>query len=88
MIMEYWVGWFDTWGGKHMVKDADGKCFSVFGPSRGAPGHGSFTHFPASPSAHSTTTVHSAHGPDGVVARPGGALVNKNDLSYPRELVF
>ncbi|XP_036210285.1 beta-galactosidase-1-like protein 3 [Myotis myotis] len=23
MIMEYWVGWFDTWGGKHMVKDAD-----------------------------------------------------------------
>ncbi|KAM5312233.1 beta-galactosidase-1-like protein 3 isoform 1-T1 [Glossophaga mutica] len=22
MIMEYWVGWFDTWGGEHMVKDA------------------------------------------------------------------
>nr|KAF6311773.1 galactosidase beta 1 like 3 [Pipistrellus kuhlii] len=23
MIMEYWVGWFDTWGGKHKVKNAD-----------------------------------------------------------------
>ncbi|XP_070479627.1 beta-galactosidase-1-like protein 3 isoform X12 [Equus przewalskii] len=22
MIMEYWVGWFDTWGSKHEVKDA------------------------------------------------------------------
>ncbi|XP_016011996.2 beta-galactosidase-1-like protein 3 isoform X3 [Rousettus aegyptiacus] len=22
MIMEYWVGWFDTWGNKHNVKDA------------------------------------------------------------------
>ncbi|XP_057605432.1 beta-galactosidase-1-like protein 3 [Hippopotamus amphibius kiboko] len=23
LIMEYWVGWFDTWGNKHMVRDAD-----------------------------------------------------------------
>ncbi|XP_058400695.1 beta-galactosidase-1-like protein 3 [Diceros bicornis minor] len=23
MIMEYWVGWFDTWGSKHVVRDAD-----------------------------------------------------------------
>lgn len=32
MIMEYWVGWFDTWGSKHEVKDAGGKCFAVFDP--------------------------------------------------------
>lgn len=63
-----------------MVKDADGKCFSAFGPSRGAPGRGSFTHCSASPSAHSPTTVHSTRGPDGHLARPGGALVKKNDL--------
>lgn len=36
--MEYWVGWFDTWGGEHMVKDANGKCFSVLQPSRYGPG--------------------------------------------------
>ncbi|XP_040486575.1 beta-galactosidase-1-like protein 3 [Ursus maritimus] len=23
MVMEYWVGWFDTWGGKHMVNNAE-----------------------------------------------------------------
>ncbi|XP_054443455.1 beta-galactosidase-1-like protein 3 [Pteronotus mesoamericanus] len=23
MVMEYWVGWFDTWGGAHTVKNAD-----------------------------------------------------------------
>lgn len=30
--MEYWVGWFDTWGGKHMVNNAEGKCFAMFDP--------------------------------------------------------
>ncbi|XP_039109723.1 beta-galactosidase-1-like protein 3 isoform X2 [Hyaena hyaena] len=23
MVMEFWVGWFDTWGSEHMVKDAE-----------------------------------------------------------------
>ncbi|XP_019276873.1 beta-galactosidase-1-like protein 3 [Panthera pardus] len=23
MVMEFWVGWFDTWGGKHMIKNAE-----------------------------------------------------------------
>lgn len=30
--MEFWVGWFDTWGGKHMIKNAEGKYFAVFDP--------------------------------------------------------
>lgn len=37
MIMEYWVGWFDTWGNKHNVKDARGKYFAVFDSSRDGP---------------------------------------------------
>uniref|UniRef100_A0A673U413 Galactosidase beta 1 like 3 n=1 Tax=Suricata suricatta TaxID=37032 RepID=A0A673U413_SURSU len=28
MVMEFWVGWFDTWGSEHIVKDAGGKCFT------------------------------------------------------------
>lgn len=27
--MEFWVGWFDTWGNKHAVRDAIGECFVV-----------------------------------------------------------
>lgn len=30
--MEYWVVWFDTGGGKHMVSNAESKCFAVFDP--------------------------------------------------------
>lgn len=38
MVMEYWVGWFDTWGsGEHKVTNADGKYFAVFDPSRDGP---------------------------------------------------
>ncbi|XP_036076826.1 beta-galactosidase-1-like protein 3 isoform X6 [Rousettus aegyptiacus] len=29
MIMEYWVGWFDTWGNKHNVKDARGTWLNL-----------------------------------------------------------
>lgn len=25
MVMEYWTGWFDNWGGPHYVFDADGE---------------------------------------------------------------
>lgn len=28
MVMEYWTGWFDSWGGPHNVFDADGKFFA------------------------------------------------------------
>lgn len=32
MVMEFWVGWFDTWGSEHKVKNPKGKCFAVFDP--------------------------------------------------------
>lgn len=32
MIMEFWVGWFDTWGGEHTVGNPEGKCFAVLNP--------------------------------------------------------
>lgn len=27
--MEYWTGWYDTWGNKHNVKSAKSKCIRV-----------------------------------------------------------
>lgn len=29
MVMEYWTGWFDSWGGPHNILDASGECFVV-----------------------------------------------------------
>lgn len=27
MVMEYWTGWFDSWGGSHNILDSSGECF-------------------------------------------------------------
>lgn len=26
MVMEYWTGWFDSWGGPHYILDSSGAC--------------------------------------------------------------
>lgn len=26
MVMEYWTGWFDSWGGPHYILDSSGGC--------------------------------------------------------------
>lgn len=26
MVMEYWTGWFDSWGGPHHILDTSGGC--------------------------------------------------------------
>lgn len=26
LVMEFWVGWFDTWGSTHATRDANSKC--------------------------------------------------------------
>ena len=28
MVMEYWTGWFDSWGGPHYILDSSGGCFA------------------------------------------------------------
>lgn len=25
MVMEYWTGWFDSWGGAHNIRDSAGE---------------------------------------------------------------
>lgn len=30
MVMEYWSGWFDLWGGLHHVYTAEGKMCFIF----------------------------------------------------------
>lgn len=30
MVMEYWSGWFDLWGGRHHVYKAEGKTHPVW----------------------------------------------------------
>lgn len=29
MVMEYWTGWFDSWGGPHNILDSSGECFAI-----------------------------------------------------------
>lgn len=36
MVMEYWTGWFDSWGGPHNILDSSGECFAVLKSSMGA----------------------------------------------------
>lgn len=39
LVMEYWTGWFDSWGGPHYIYDADGESPSwwVIGASPSPP---------------------------------------------------